>query len=130
MCACKAGSVTIVDGLKAADSKEKCPLCREVNFASSSIRATRITFSLLEHSSRTFICSSINQYIISFTSFQNFHIQFVTIKILILDCLHIESHAFHGNPVELYLAIAMQGGVYEGAVHLEELNILLSRRYI
>ncbi|CAK9178017.1 unnamed protein product [Ilex paraguariensis] len=29
MCACKSGSVTIVDGLKAADPKEKCPLCRE-----------------------------------------------------------------------------------------------------
>ena len=30
MCACSAASVTIVDGLKAADPKEKCPLCREV----------------------------------------------------------------------------------------------------
>ncbi|KAF5744143.1 hypothetical protein HS088_TW08G00739 [Tripterygium wilfordii] len=49
MCACSASSVTIVDGLKAAEPKEKCPLCREA-------------------------------------------------------------------------------GVYEGAVHLEELNILLSRR--
>ncbi|KAI4329766.1 hypothetical protein MLD38_028114 [Melastoma candidum] len=29
MCACSAASVTIVDGLKAAKSKEKCPLCRE-----------------------------------------------------------------------------------------------------
>ncbi|KAL6968516.1 RING-type E3 ubiquitin transferase [Sarracenia purpurea var. burkii] len=29
ICACKAASVTIVDGLKAADSKEKCPLCRD-----------------------------------------------------------------------------------------------------
>ncbi|GAA0169315.1 ubiquitin-protein ligase [Lithospermum erythrorhizon] len=29
MCACKAASVTIVDGLKAAETKEKCPLCRE-----------------------------------------------------------------------------------------------------
>ncbi|MCL7045857.1 hypothetical protein MKW94_020457 [Papaver nudicaule] len=29
MCACSASSVTIVDGLKAADSKAKCPLCRE-----------------------------------------------------------------------------------------------------
>lgn len=28
-CACSAASVTIVDGLKAADPKEKCPLCRE-----------------------------------------------------------------------------------------------------
>uniref|UniRef100_A0A5B7C3S3 RING-type E3 ubiquitin transferase n=1 Tax=Davidia involucrata TaxID=16924 RepID=A0A5B7C3S3_DAVIN len=29
MCACKAASVTIVDGIKAADPKGKCPLCRE-----------------------------------------------------------------------------------------------------
>ncbi|XAR61330.1 hypothetical protein NMG60_11035005 [Bertholletia excelsa] len=29
MCACKAASVTIVDGLEAADRKEKCPLCRQ-----------------------------------------------------------------------------------------------------
>ncbi|GAB4829878.1 hypothetical protein Ancab_019524 [Ancistrocladus abbreviatus] len=49
ICACSAASVTIVDGIKAAHPKEKCPLCREA-------------------------------------------------------------------------------GVYEGAVHLEELNILLSRR--
>ncbi|XP_073106551.1 probable E3 ubiquitin-protein ligase BAH1-like 1 [Elaeis guineensis] len=28
MCCCSAASVTIVDGLKSADSKEKCPLCR------------------------------------------------------------------------------------------------------
>ncbi|KAE8009494.1 hypothetical protein FH972_005928 [Carpinus fangiana] len=29
MCACAAASVTIVDGLKAAELKAKCPLCRE-----------------------------------------------------------------------------------------------------
>ncbi|KAI3460810.1 hypothetical protein Pfo_017473 [Paulownia fortunei] len=29
MCACKAGSVTIVDGLKAAKPNKKCPICRE-----------------------------------------------------------------------------------------------------
>lgn len=29
MCACKSGSVTIVDGLKAAEPTSKCPLCRE-----------------------------------------------------------------------------------------------------
>ncbi|KAJ6873463.1 hypothetical protein NC651_032364 [Populus alba x Populus x berolinensis] len=29
MCACSAASVTIVDGLKAAEPKEKCPLCRK-----------------------------------------------------------------------------------------------------
>ncbi|CDP20857.1 unnamed protein product [Coffea canephora] len=37
MRACKAGSVTIVDGLKAASPKEKCPLCREVNTWESSL---------------------------------------------------------------------------------------------
>ncbi|KAF2595152.1 hypothetical protein F2Q70_00042894 [Brassica cretica] len=30
MCACSAASVNVVDGLKTADSSEKCPLCREV----------------------------------------------------------------------------------------------------
>ncbi|KAI3449488.1 hypothetical protein Pfo_006153 [Paulownia fortunei] len=29
MCACKAGSVSIVDGLKAANPHKKCPICRE-----------------------------------------------------------------------------------------------------
>ncbi|KAK6940985.1 hypothetical protein RJ641_030516 [Dillenia turbinata] len=29
MCACSASSVTIVDGLKSADEKAKCPLCRQ-----------------------------------------------------------------------------------------------------
>ncbi|XP_027350770.1 probable E3 ubiquitin-protein ligase BAH1-like 1 isoform X2 [Abrus precatorius] len=29
ICACSAASVSIVDGLKAADPKKKCPLCRE-----------------------------------------------------------------------------------------------------
>lgn len=31
MCACSAASVTIVDGLKSANQKAKCPLCREVS---------------------------------------------------------------------------------------------------
>ena len=30
MCACSAGSVSTIDGIKAADSKSKCPLCRKV----------------------------------------------------------------------------------------------------
>ncbi|KAM4071966.1 hypothetical protein ACJW30_11G098800 [Castanea mollissima] len=30
MCACSAVSVTIINGLKAAEAKGKCPLCREV----------------------------------------------------------------------------------------------------
>ncbi|KAG8389482.1 hypothetical protein BUALT_Bualt02G0234000 [Buddleja alternifolia] len=29
ICACKAGSVTIVDGLEAATPRQKCPICRE-----------------------------------------------------------------------------------------------------
>ena len=31
LCCCSAASVTIVDGLKSADHKSKCPLCRQVN---------------------------------------------------------------------------------------------------
>ena len=30
MCACSAASVNVVDGMKTADSSEKCPLCRDV----------------------------------------------------------------------------------------------------
>lgn len=30
MCCCSTASVTVVDGLKAADSKAKCPLCRQL----------------------------------------------------------------------------------------------------
>jgi E3 ubiquitin-protein ligase BAH len=37
MCACSAASVTIVDGLKAAERKEKCPLCRKVSQLLSSL---------------------------------------------------------------------------------------------
>ncbi|KAJ7972959.1 E3 ubiquitin-protein ligase BAH1 [Quillaja saponaria] len=37
MCACSAASVTIVDGLKAADPKEKCPLCREAGVYEGSV---------------------------------------------------------------------------------------------
>ncbi|KAJ4824309.1 E3 ubiquitin-protein ligase bah1 [Turnera subulata] len=31
MCACSAASVNIIDGLKAAEPREKCPLCRQVS---------------------------------------------------------------------------------------------------
>ncbi|KAL8548656.1 hypothetical protein ACS0TY_007801 [Phlomoides rotata] len=34
MCACKAGSVSIIDGLKAAYPHKKCPVCREVSCTS------------------------------------------------------------------------------------------------
>lgn len=154
MCACKAGSVTIVDGLKVADSKEKCPLCREVNFAMSSIKAGRITFRIVSAFSPNIHCSSINIFI-SFTSSKYFHISIRTplnafgnyyIELINLPPLKILSsiafiltHASHGKPVFIFrarlhlfsdFAIVLQCGVYEGAVHLEELNILLSRRYI
>ncbi|CAN6468890.1 unnamed protein product [Victoria cruziana] len=35
MCACSAASVTIVDGLKAANPKAKCPLCRKASILST-----------------------------------------------------------------------------------------------
>lgn len=46
MCACKAGSVTIVDGLKAAHSKEKCPLCREGGVYEGSVRLEELNILL------------------------------------------------------------------------------------
>lgn len=36
-CACKAGSVSIVDGLKAASPRKKCPICREVGVYESAV---------------------------------------------------------------------------------------------
>lgn len=77
MCCCSAASVTIVDGLKAASPKAKCPLCRHVQSLSqlSSANASKI------------------------------------------ECLDAVSY------------VPFQEGVHEGAVHLDELNILLSHRY-
>ncbi|XP_057782332.1 E3 ubiquitin-protein ligase NLA-like [Salvia miltiorrhiza] len=37
MCACKASSVSIVDGLKAASVRKKCPVCREVGVYESAV---------------------------------------------------------------------------------------------
>ncbi|KAL5560294.1 hypothetical protein UlMin_036505 [Ulmus minor] len=37
MCACSVASVTIVDGLKSADPKSKCPICRQVGVFEGSI---------------------------------------------------------------------------------------------
>ncbi|KAH6766395.1 SPX domain-containing protein [Perilla frutescens var. hirtella] len=37
MCACKAGSVSVVDGLKAASRHKKCPVCREVGVYESAM---------------------------------------------------------------------------------------------
>ncbi|KAL2945397.1 putative E3 ubiquitin-protein ligase BAH1-like 1 [Bienertia sinuspersici] len=38
MCACNAASVTIVDGLRVASPKEKCPLCREAGVYDGALR--------------------------------------------------------------------------------------------
>ncbi|XP_041991228.1 E3 ubiquitin-protein ligase BAH1-like isoform X2 [Salvia splendens] len=37
MCACKASSVSVVDGLKAASGRKKCPVCREVGIYESAV---------------------------------------------------------------------------------------------
>lgn len=46
MCACSAASVTIVDGLKAATPRQKCPLCREVRVYSDAIRLEELNILL------------------------------------------------------------------------------------
>jgi len=77
MCCCSSASVTIIDGLKAADHKAKCPLCRQVH---------------------------------PFPSYQ-------------LSCYQNVD-----NGLKNHMKMC-QDGVYENAVHLEELNMMLSRRY-
>ncbi|GAB2281561.1 hypothetical protein Dimus_016143 [Dionaea muscipula] len=47
-CACSAASVTIVDGLKAAAPKEKCPLCREVGVYEGAVHLEELNI-LLSH---------------------------------------------------------------------------------
>ncbi|RWW10009.1 hypothetical protein GW17_00026468 [Ensete ventricosum] len=42
MCCCAAASVTIVDGLKAADPKAKCPLCRQVRLLHNEFILTEV----------------------------------------------------------------------------------------
>lgn len=87
MCACSAASVTIVDGLNAAESKEKCPLCREVS-----------------------------------NGYPQFH------NMYFLESLQpwiVITYWF-----VMWLCIPFQAKVYQGAVHLEELSILISRRYV
>lgn len=44
MCACSSASVSIVDGLKEADRKAKCPLCRVVIYMSFIITSSPTTF--------------------------------------------------------------------------------------
>lgn len=74
MCACKAGSVSVVDGLKAACPHEKCPICREVFYL--------YPFSL--------------------------------------------SLSLSNNPKLDWCQV----GVYDNSVNLEELHLLLKRRYV
>ncbi|KAL3518063.1 hypothetical protein ACH5RR_020652 [Cinchona calisaya] len=42
MCACSAGSVSTVDGIKAADSKSKCPLCRKKGVFDGAVRMSQL----------------------------------------------------------------------------------------
>ncbi|KAH7578347.1 hypothetical protein JRO89_XS01G0371200 [Xanthoceras sorbifolium] len=46
MCACSAASVTIVDGLKAAEPKEKCPLCREAGVYEGAVHLEELSILL------------------------------------------------------------------------------------
>ncbi|OMO81913.1 Zinc finger, RING-type [Corchorus olitorius] len=43
MCACSSASVSIVDGLKAAEPKEKCPLCREARVYEGAVRLDELS---------------------------------------------------------------------------------------
>ncbi|XP_059436200.1 probable E3 ubiquitin-protein ligase BAH1-like 1 [Corylus avellana] len=46
MCACSAASVTIVDGLKAAEPKAKCPLCREAGVYEGAVHLDQLNILL------------------------------------------------------------------------------------
>lgn len=46
MCACSAASVTIVDGLKAAGRKRKCPLCREAGVYEGAVHLVELNILL------------------------------------------------------------------------------------
>ncbi|XP_027111182.1 E3 ubiquitin-protein ligase NLA isoform X1 [Coffea arabica] len=46
MCACSAGSVSTIDGIKAADSKSKCPLCRKNGVFSGAMRMSQLSILL------------------------------------------------------------------------------------
>ncbi|CAH2041772.1 unnamed protein product [Thlaspi arvense] len=46
LCACKAASVTIVDGLKATEPKEKCPLCREAGVYEAAVHLEELSILL------------------------------------------------------------------------------------
>ncbi|KAH9785262.1 E3 ubiquitin-protein ligase BAH1 [Citrus sinensis] len=53
MCACSAASVSIVDGLKLADPREKCPLCRQAGVYQGAIHLTELNI-LLSRSCRDY----------------------------------------------------------------------------
>lgn len=53
MCACSAASVTIIDGLKSADPKEKCPLCREAGVYEGAVHLDELSI-LLKRSCRSY----------------------------------------------------------------------------
>ncbi|XP_024027731.1 probable E3 ubiquitin-protein ligase BAH1-like 1 [Morus notabilis] len=53
MCACSSASVTIVDGLKSAEPKAKCPLCREVRVYEGSVHLEELSI-LLSRSCREY----------------------------------------------------------------------------
>ncbi|MED6155216.1 E3 ubiquitin-protein ligase bah1, variant 2 [Stylosanthes scabra] len=46
ICACSAASVSIVDGIKASDSKKKCPLCRESGVYEGAVRLEELNILL------------------------------------------------------------------------------------
>ncbi|XVF72615.1 hypothetical protein PTKIN_Ptkin12aG0134900 [Pterospermum kingtungense] len=46
MCACSAASVSTVDGLKAAEPKEKCPLCREAGVYEGAVHLDELSILL------------------------------------------------------------------------------------
>ncbi|CAL0320606.1 unnamed protein product [Lupinus luteus] len=48
-CACLAASTSIVDGLKAADPKEKCPLCREEGVYEGAVRLEELNILLAKN---------------------------------------------------------------------------------
>ncbi|KAG6477610.1 probable E3 ubiquitin-protein ligase BAH1-like 1 [Zingiber officinale] len=53
MCCCSAASVTIVDGLKAASHKAKCPLCRQEGVYEDAMHLNELNI-LLSHSCRDY----------------------------------------------------------------------------
>ncbi|KAG6479871.1 hypothetical protein ZIOFF_063347 [Zingiber officinale] len=50
MCCCSAASVTIVDGLKAANCKSKCPLCRQAGVYQGAVRLDELNIFLRHRS--------------------------------------------------------------------------------